>query len=366
MPRQRRKIPAIKRIRTWTWYAALKKRAKDITELNSDNKLDEEIVRYSPRGRISQNRLRVFTRIRRYATDPVDLQVGHKRFNLVDWVEIAKGRDGKLNGVPGPKAIHDSELWSLLTGRRLNLQDLSDLIALLAARRNLFRADLVSALVAKKSRWRKEPFRQGVTVDYKSTLRAQSKTGDIDAVAFLSALFLEATATHCFEQAIFLRQMLQLALRRFFENNEIPIHLANLIADMVAVCVLMPPDERASRISLPPGWSPYKFGQRPQDHDFTRGFLELRGSIGRYYGSTFPWVPIDKTIKLYQHTLSVINPKALEAMLEDHIQEEFEQMLLRGAILHTFDAAEDDVSIVEVQNYAPLFFTFPWQSAPPI
>jgi hypothetical protein len=362
--RNRPKMPAVERVRTWTWYAAVKKRAAAIKELRSDNKLDKEIIRHPALGEIDDDeRLRVFTRIRHFATDPVNVQVKKVKFNLVNCTEAATGDSGTFRGIPGTRAIYDSEFWNVLAEPRMSLSEIRAALALLAARLQIYRADLATAAFAKKNGWQEVPFTPGVTADYKKALRKLSMTGDIDALTFLAVLFLEAKVTNLFEQAIYLRQMLQLALRRFFENNEIPLHLANLIAAIVAACILLNAGDRVARLTIPAGWSPYKFGKDPTREEFYRGIVELKDLVDYDFDGVFPWVPIDETITMYKHTVANANPEKLKRLEREILKSEHEQMWDRGTILHALNSIydPDDTSIHAKQDYAPLFFGFPWQ-----
>lgn len=358
--RNRKSKPALQRIRAWTWYAAVKARAAQRKDLNSDSNLDRFFVLETPDGgRPPVKRPRAFCRIRHVGTDPEHFNIRGIDYDLVNWVETKRDENGQHVGLVGTSSVFNSSFWDLLTNPYRDLQQLRSQLTGYAARLGLYRADLWMITRADLLKARSAAFQPINVTTYNNLLVALSNLPTIDCLAFLSALYLEAALTGLHEQAVRVRDELAIALSNFYATNSVPLSLAKAITDLVSIRIILNRWDNHQKLCLVKGWSPYKFEENPDSNEWFAGLVGLPNVQEDIVG-LYPWVPFTPQLEAF-----IKRTKSRPLRWHDKAQKELNQKIFRDNVRamlgEAIDADLGDKRLPTFE-YSPLFYSYPWRN----
>jgi hypothetical protein len=274
-PARRRGRPQLDlavRLRNWGWYWMVRAESQ-----LSDDALDARYVQVQ-----NIERPRLFFRIRSVGSSPDELRGYHSRRSIYELVH----EDDEF---PEARQWFESPIWRFLSDRSLGPSDFSEFIQSQLRRRGLFRAAPADIFPGRAVLGKDEPaFEAGPSAHYRSMLRLLAADGDINSLAFLSALYREAHDAFESDMVTMLEEVLEGALERFVENLLLPSRYKRCFSQLVVDRILR---NRWIREADMPTTADYLAMPRPkQIREFLSWYVSIKSESLRLSSARLPIV----------------------------------------------------------------------------
>ncbi len=272
-PRGRPKLDFAVRVRNWIWYWLVK------NELAlSDDELDARFVHIN-----ADVRPRLFFRIRSMGSSPDAVHGYRSRKSLFSIVH-----EKEPERLVVAKKVFESELWDLLQRPQRTLEEYSELIHTIVARRGWFRATYHDLDFADWVLGDDEPFFEtGIGKAHQAMFRHLAACQpDIEALTLLAAMFREAHAALELDIAIVFKRTLGLATKLFGSNAGLPLGITRmlnaLVSDRVLYNRIFAEDSYEHLVDPSPRYKRSNRTRASQVKNFADNYWAIGSAIGSY------------------------------------------------------------------------------------